>query len=324
VKPLVSILIPCYNAEAWLAATLESALAQTWQDKEILVVNDGSSDGSLSVARGFAGRGVKVIDQPNQGQSAAFNRAIAESRGDYLEFLDADDLLAPDKIERQVAMADGSVDRMIAGEWTRFTADPAEASFEPGDLWRDNLDPVEWLVTCWRQNLMMHGAAWLIPSALVRRAGGWNPELSLINDFEFFSRLMLATDRVRFCGGARSYYRSNLPNSLSGNTTPRGWLSAFTSLSLGTGRLLSVEDSARTRDASAAVFRYYYFSAYPDVRALRARAKVRIVELGHTLGRPEGGPAFKAAAAVLGWRIAKRVQKLAYRRGYKQLATPWK
>lgn len=323
-KPLVSILIPFYNAEPWLAATLESALAQTWKNREIIVVNDGSKDGSLALAQRFAGRGVAIIDQPNQGQSTAFNRAIAAARGDFFEFLDADDLLAPDKIERQVAIAEGDRERMISGEWTRFTADPAAATFSADPLWRDNLEPVEWLATCWKRNLMMHGAAWLVPSALVRRAGGWNPDLGLINDFEFFSRIMLATDRVRFCEGARTYYRSNVPHSVSGITTPRGWRSAFTSLSLGTARLLSAEDSPRTRDACATVFRYFYFAAYPDVPDLRAGAEARILELGHELGRPEGGPAYKAAAALLGWRLAKRLQRLAYRRGYKQLEPPWK
>ncbi len=95
-KPLVSILIPCYNAEAWLAQTLESALAQTWSPTEIIVVDDGSKDRSLEIAKAFEPRGVKVISQHNQGASAARNRAFQESQGDFIQYLDADDLLAPD------------------------------------------------------------------------------------------------------------------------------------------------------------------------------------------------------------------------------------
>jgi glycosyltransferase involved in cell wall biosynthesis len=316
---LVSILIPCYNAEPWLAGTLESALAQTWPDREIIVVNDGSKDGSLEVARRFSSRGVIVIDQPNQGQSAAFNRAIAVARGEYYEFLDADDLLAPDKIERQMALlGDGSDEVMICGAWSRFHTDPGAAPFSPEPIWQDHLAPVDWLVCSWSGGGMMHGAAWLVPAALVRREGGWNAELSLINDFEFFTRLMLKTKEVRFCAAARSYYRSNLPNSLSNDTTPRGWRSAYTALNFGTSRLLAAEDSPRTRQACAAVFRNFYFQSYPDVPDLGAKVKVRIAQLGHALGKPRGGPALKAVALVLGWRLAKRLQRFAYRRGYKR------
>jgi hypothetical protein len=208
---------------------------------------------------------------------------------------------------------------MIAGAWTRFTSDPAGAVFTPNVLWSDRLAPVDWLVACWGGDLMMHGAAWLVSAGLVRRAGGWRTELSLINDFEFFSRLMLATGTVRFCDAARSLYRSNLPGSLSGTTHPRGWESAFQSLSLGTARLLAAEDSPRTRDACAVAFRNFYFNSYPDQPGLRALADARIRELGLSLGRPRGGPAFEAVAGILGWRIAKRAQRLVYRKGYREL-----
>ena len=121
-KPLVSILIPAYNAEQWLAETLQSALAQTWQNKEIIVVNDGSTDCSASVARQFESCGVKVISQENKGASAARNRAFQEAKGDFIQYLDADDLLAPDKIERQVQLLgnEENYNCVTSGEWGRF------------------------------------------------------------------------------------------------------------------------------------------------------------------------------------------------------------
>src|SRR5271156_4777543 len=102
-KPLVSILISAYNAQEWIADALESAVAQTWPRKEIILVDDGSTDGTAAVARRFVSRGVTVISTKNGGLSAGQNHAYAHSHGDYLQFLDADDLLAPDKVERQVA-----------------------------------------------------------------------------------------------------------------------------------------------------------------------------------------------------------------------------
>jgi glycosyltransferase involved in cell wall biosynthesis len=98
----VSIIIPAYNAEKWIGETLESALAQTWSRKEVIVVDDGSRDNTLSVAQGLASAKVKVLRQDNAGASAARNRGLALAQGELIQFLDADDLLAPDKVARQM------------------------------------------------------------------------------------------------------------------------------------------------------------------------------------------------------------------------------
>src|SRR5688572_32856810 len=99
---LVSILIPAYNAERWIGATIRSALAQTWPDTEIIVIDDGSRDGTLAIARGFQSRSVKVVTQPNTGAAGARNAALELAQGAYIQWLDADDLLAPDKIAAQM------------------------------------------------------------------------------------------------------------------------------------------------------------------------------------------------------------------------------
>ena len=100
-RALVSILITAYNAEDTIAHTLESAIAQTWQRKEIIVIDDGSTDRTAEVARQF--KQVKVVSTENRGLSGAQNNAFPLIQGDYIQYLDADDLLAPDKIERQLA-----------------------------------------------------------------------------------------------------------------------------------------------------------------------------------------------------------------------------
>jgi glycosyltransferase involved in cell wall biosynthesis len=99
---LVSILIPAHNAENWIADTIRSAITQTWVRKEIIVVDDGSSDRTADVARRFASKEVVVISKKNQGAAAARNHALQFCQGDYIQWLDADDILAPDKIERQL------------------------------------------------------------------------------------------------------------------------------------------------------------------------------------------------------------------------------
>src|SRR5580693_7854433 len=111
-KPLVSILIPAYNAEAWISDTLRSAIGQTWEPKEIIVVDDGSKDQTLAIARQFESKQVRVVSQENQGAAAARNKCFSLSQGQYIQWLDADDLLGPDKISRQMeVLSQGLTDR---------------------------------------------------------------------------------------------------------------------------------------------------------------------------------------------------------------------
>jgi glycosyltransferase involved in cell wall biosynthesis len=98
---LVSILIPCFNAERWIGQAIESALAQTYMSTEIIVVDDGSTDGSLEVLRRF-GQHIRWETGPNRGANVTRNRLLSLSRGCWLQYLDADDYLLPDKIEPQM------------------------------------------------------------------------------------------------------------------------------------------------------------------------------------------------------------------------------
>lgn len=100
-KPLVSVIIPNYNYEAYIAGTIDSVLAQTYSNIEIIVVDDGSKDNSLSVLEKYGNR-IKVIAQKNQGVSLARNNGVAASQGEYVAFLDADDIWLSSKIEKQL------------------------------------------------------------------------------------------------------------------------------------------------------------------------------------------------------------------------------
>lgn len=104
-SPRVSVIIPSYNVEAFLPDAVKSVLHQTWRELELIIVNDGSTDATRSIAEQFSeeDRRVKIVDKPNGGLSSARNAGIAAASGDAICFLDADDILLPDKIQRQVA-----------------------------------------------------------------------------------------------------------------------------------------------------------------------------------------------------------------------------
>lgn len=318
-KPLVSILVAAYNAEPWIAETLASALNQTWQNIEVIVVDDGSTDHTLEIAQQFASAHLKVIHQENQGQSAAENRAVQEAQGDFIQYLDADDLLAPDKIEHQIRLLNESApDLVAAGGWARFCELPQEARFIPEPVWAD-MTPIDWLICSWEGGGMMHGAAWLIPRKIAARAGFWNEDLSLINDFDYFSRILLASQGVKFCRDARSFYRSGLSDNLSSAKSRAALESAFLSLELGTSTLLSHEDSPRTRHACATAFQRFIYSTYPDAIDLVQRAEAKVQACGGTDFKPPGGASFKVLANTVGWKSAKRFQALYHHWNLKRL-----
>ena len=116
--PTVSVVIPCYNGAAFLRETLDSVLAQTHAPLEVIVVDDGSTDDSAAIAESY-GPPVRVIRQRNQGESVARNRGIDEARGDWIAFIDSDDVWKPGKLERQLAAAQPDV-VCLHSEWYCF------------------------------------------------------------------------------------------------------------------------------------------------------------------------------------------------------------
>jgi len=108
--PRVSVVIPAYNGEAYLEACLASVCAQTAPPLEVLVIDDGSTDRTAAIAQAFAARDgrVRCIRQENTGVSAARNRGVAEAAGDWIAFLDGDDLWLPEKLERQLALQEAT------------------------------------------------------------------------------------------------------------------------------------------------------------------------------------------------------------------------
>jgi glycosyltransferase involved in cell wall biosynthesis len=313
--PLVSIIIPCHNAAPWLAATIESALAQTWAPVEIMVIDDGSTDGSPAVAQGFAARGVRLHTQPNRGASAARNRGLREAQGEFIQFLDADDLLAPDKIRRQLHRLQAAEPGAIAsGAWTRFHRDPAEGRFVPEPTWRD-LDGLEFLLLHYEAGWMMVPAAWLCPRRVLDAAGPWDEALSLNDDGEYFGRAVLQARGILFCAEAQAFYRSGLPGSLSRRTGRRALESLWRSTELTVGRMLTAASfSARARAAAANGWQRLAFECYPAAPDLASAAEKRSRELGGSPFPWPGGPAFHRLARLVGWRTAKRVRDVVNRR----------
>ena len=116
-SPKVSVLIPAYNAMEFLPATIASVLAQTYQDFEVIVVNDGSIDDVEGWVNELPDQRVKLVSQSNKGLASARNTGLATAKGDYIAFIDADDLWLPNKLEKQVQLLDTQPDVGLVYTW---------------------------------------------------------------------------------------------------------------------------------------------------------------------------------------------------------------
>jgi glycosyltransferase involved in cell wall biosynthesis len=309
--PLVSILIPAYNAERWLLASVESALAQTWRSVELLIVDDGSQDGTLPLARRLASENVKVLTQRNAGAGAARNRALRDAQGEYIQYLDADDILEPRKIEAQIhRLADAPPQTVATGAWQRFFGtSPGQSAPGPTPDWRDYAVAHEWLIDEFTGAGTFPPVAWLLPRRVAQAAGPWNEALSLDDDTEYHTRVVACSERIVFCRDSKSFYRSG-HGSLSGRSDPSALKSAYHARQLCAQHLLAIEDSPRTRHACACLWQSFVFKAYPASSDLIRSAEAEIRALGGGSLRPEGGPVFRALRDSMGWRAAVQIRRL--------------
>jgi glycosyltransferase involved in cell wall biosynthesis len=306
---LVSCIIPCYNAAPWLAQTLESALAQTWPEKEIIFVDDGSTDGSLAIARPYEARGVRVLRQSNRGAAAARNAGLAAAKGEFFQFLDADDLLTTDKLAAQVRLLESREPGHIANcRWGRFVSDPTTARFVDDVVFRD-FQPIDYLVIHAGEKRMMHPAAWLVPRSVAEGAGPWNETLSLNDDGEYFARVVLASRGIVFSATGASLYRSQIPGSLSRRSDRRALESLVRSVELTAGHVRRAEDSPRVIRALANYWQSLEYETYLDAPDLSERAAREVRSLGGSTMRPEMGAKQQLLARLVGWKLSFRIAR---------------
>jgi len=309
-RPLVSILIPAYNAEPFIADTIRSALAQTWLEKEIVIVDDGSTDGTLLVALKFAAEGITVVTQKNQGASAARNKAFSLCRGEYIQWLDADDLLARDKISKQMeAAVQISNQRVLfSSEWGRFMYRARRTKFIPTPLWAD-LSPLEWLLRKMGRNLHMQPATWLVSRELTKAAGPWDTRLSLDDDGEYFCRVILASEKIQFIPAAKSFYRMSGFSSLSNVDKSKKKLdSLWLSMQLHVRSIRLLEESEQTRAACLTYLKNWLGYFYPERMDIVEQAQQLAATLGGGLELPQLRRKYAWLEKIANRKIASQAQ----------------
>lgn len=183
--PTISVVIPAYNAERTILETIKSVQQQTFSDFEIIVINDGSSDQTLELLSQVEDSRLKIYSYNNSGLSTARNRGISHSTGEYIAFLDADDLWTPEKLELQLAALQKQPAAGVAYSWTNFMDEKGE-SFRTGEpIWFEGNVYTHLL----DGNFIASGSNPLIRKKAIESVGGFDSTLRSCEDWDFWLRL---------------------------------------------------------------------------------------------------------------------------------------
>jgi glycosyltransferase involved in cell wall biosynthesis len=184
--PKVSIIIPAYNAMIYLPKTLESVLRQTFTDFEVLIVNDGSSDQIVQWAAQLTDPRVKLISQENQGASVARNTGLANAQGDYVAFLDADDLWAATKLEKQTHYLDSHPDVGLVYTWTALIDEQDQPT---GIVWASQVEGRVWEHLVVIDGMLANGSVAMVRRCCFEQVGIFDPDLECYEDKDMWVRI---------------------------------------------------------------------------------------------------------------------------------------
>lgn len=256
-QPKVSIIVPCYNSEAFLAETLQSCINQLYPNIEVVVVDDGSTDGSLQIARQWEARytNIHVYAQPNSGACRARNLAFEKCTGDYVMYLDADDIISADKISSQMELFFNVCDSMAVATccYEEFVNTLPENKH-----WRINYkdysNPIDLIVDIWSTGGMFPVSCYLISRKMVEIVGAWDERLLKNQDGDYFSRVLMVTTKVYFCNKGFFFYRRGHASQSTTKINSEPKLRSVLLTHQKQKDILKIEDSQRVRKALARNF----------------------------------------------------------------------
>lgn len=318
-KPLVSVIIPLYNASSYIEATLDSVCQQTYTNLEILVVDDSSTDDGFKKVKAYSDSRIILLQQVNSGAAIARNTGLQQAKGDYIQFMDADDLLHPDKIKIQVEALHDKTAKIAVSNYIEF--------FDEENLYHKTVPksqnefifssdkPVDFLLNLWGANgnpNFIQTNSWLLPKSLIDKAGMWRAYRCPDDDGEFFARVILASSGVIYTEGAINYYRRFLTEgNLSNHKNAEAIQNTLLTLRLKQEYIEEFEKSQRVNRAFAR--QYLNFSVYNYIRnkKLSIEAYHRYKQLKTPLPLPKiGGKLIQTLAMVLGWKTALKLKNI--------------
>lgn len=299
---LVTIIIPCYNAESFVADAIESAFAQTFKDIEIIVVDDGSTDGTIDVINRYANR-IRILRQRNLGAPAARNNGMRAARGEFVQFLDADDILLPSKVEVCIQHFEPDIDVVFCDYIDEDALERRGGSLVKRAIYSLQRPPPHWdpndVVTSTLKSPVTTLAP-LFRLSTLQQLGGWDERLKNNQDIELTFRLALNGARFKKIDQALvqvRHHRSATRIRMRPDSH-RGVLHATRIMHEQALKLNALTPSLRTALAA----RYARWGRIAYLRGDRDIAR-NAFELARSMDRdakPSGCPLYNAAARLLG------------------------
>lgn len=311
-KVMVSIIIPCYNASAFLRQTLASVIENMAPQDEVVVVDDHSEDDSEQKAKHIlqaAGVQHTVQRNPTKGACAARNHAMALAKGSLIQWLDADDILGQHKIAKQRRHLKGGSNTLVVSPFQSFVGEPRSGALQDHRDWfcPSNDTPLGWLAS----GKMTIPACWLGHRSVFEAAGPWDTSLHVNQDGEYFARALVAAERLHFEPDAQVWYRRGVSGSVS-SFTPAKADSLFRSIASIQKTAQSIEDSPRMRQMLANKYQHAIYTAYPHCPEGMDKAKKALQALPKpTISNPNAVSFLsKGFAFVFGWKSLTRLRML--------------
>ncbi len=279
-KKLVSVVIPCYNAQAWIAQAIDSCLQQTYQPLEIIVIDDGSTDRSLEIIKRYD-QNIYWETGCNQGGNKARNRGFSLAQGEYIQFLDADDYLLPEKIAAQVECLETQQGDVAYGDWRYQVHFPNGTSeLEPIQVAGPKKDFLESLLS---NEEWVAASSVLYTRHAVEKCGGWDENLPAAQDRDLLMRTALEQAKFVHQSGCYSIYRRYGNNTVS-RSSRRRWIDSHCQVMAKAEKHLveSGRLSPKYRLALAKGYfnmgREYLYCDYPMIDANRYQHFLKLLE----------------------------------------------
>lgn len=310
-NPLVSVVIPVYNSALFLKECIDSVINQTYQNIEIIIVDDGSTDESCDIIEKYYKDNVKLIRQKNSGASSARNNALNYINGKYVQFLDSDDYLDNKKIEIQIQNLKQANGVLAFGD-TKFLINETSAIINNENIFESEYAPLDLIKKLYGYNdngSMITVSSWLTNVEIIKNAGRWNETLTQDDDGEYFNRVILNSNKIIFCKDSIDYYRKyKTHNSISNRKDLKALESRFNSINLKLEVLKNYLDS----NTLNIIFSRHYFEvayeAFPYYSKLYKMANLLSSGFDYKNRFIFGRPAFQKLTKYIDWRIIKLIQ----------------
>lgn len=313
--PLVSICMPVYNGARFLSYTIDNILAQSYCNIELIIVDDGSTDDSYNIAREYIDKcenvKVRVFSQLNRGAFAARNRALKESTGEYIMFMDCDDLISHHKIQQQIdILREYDPYAIVSCEWDIFYSNIKEAAFPNRCIYKNYYNPIDMLIEMLNKGEMMLISCWMMSRELIKRVGFWDCRFTINDDGVYFAKVLASASKVIFCPNARVYYRRGHTSLSTCDIFSETKLTALFESYKEQGKILLTK--VKSADAYSGVARNFALVMCNAQfnSSIYENAKEEIIKLGLQPSHPLKGSRADLICKIIGFETYLRLRSL--------------